>query len=88
MGTKPFRLFLLLPVLFHAVHADDDSVHLNANRQRITLSSLLTHSHYPSVQFALGQVNAQVLSQVNREFFFNGTEGMTKVRQREREKLS
>ncbi|UJR37456.1 hypothetical protein I4U23_030159 [Adineta vaga] len=50
----------------------------NVNHQGIILRSLFTHLHYPSVHFALKQVNSQLLSQINREFYFNETEGMIK----------
>jgi hypothetical protein len=85
MGTEPFRLFLLLIiVLLYSVLADyyyyHHHHHLNANRQRITLSGLYTHSHYPSIHFALEQVNSQLLlSQKNLEFYLNETEGIINV---------
>jgi hypothetical protein len=86
MGTEPFRLFLIIIiVLLYSVLADyyyyhHHHHHLNANRQRITLSGLYTHSHYPSIHFALEQVNSQLLlSQTNLEFSLNETEGIINV---------
>ncbi|CAF0860392.1 unnamed protein product [Adineta ricciae] len=77
MGTKSFRLFLLV-IFLSCVHVDECSFPGNVNRQRIVLRSLFTHSHYPSVHFALEQVNSQLLSQINRELYLNGTESMIK----------
>jgi uncharacterized FlaG/YvyC family protein len=83
MGTKSFRLFIII-VLFYSILADYYYHHhhhnLNANRQRITLSGLFTHSHYPSIQFALEQVNSDLSSlQTNIEFHLNKTEGIIHV---------
>ena len=82
MGTKPFRLFLFIIIgLFCSIYADYSHHHLNANRQRITLSGLFTHSHYPSIHFALEQVNSELLSsRTNLEFALNKTEGIIHVR--------
>jgi hypothetical protein len=78
MGTESFRLFFVIIVLFYSVLADYH--HLNANRRRITLSGLYTHSHYRSIYFALEQVNSQLLlSQTNLEFYLNETEGIIHV---------
>jgi len=81
MGTESFRLFLaitIIIVLFYSIIADYH--HLNANRQRITLSGLYAHSHYPSIYFALEQVNSQLLlSQTNLELYLNETEGIIHV---------
>jgi hypothetical protein len=79
MGTKSFRLFLIIHILFYSILADYH--HLNANRQRITLSGLYTHSHYSSIYFALEQINSQLLlSQTNFEFYLNETEGIIHVK--------
>ncbi|CAF4744254.1 unnamed protein product, partial [Rotaria magnacalcarata] len=77
MGTESFRLFLVLIfVLVYSVLANNyyDHHHLNANRQHITLNGLFTNSYYPSIHFALEQVNAQLLSPINLEFHLNETE--------------
>lgn len=81
MGTESFRLFLFLfIVLIYSVIADYYYYHhQNANRQRITLNGLFTHSHYPSIHFALEQVNSQLLSPINLEFHLNETEGSIQV---------
>jgi hypothetical protein len=82
MGTESFRLFLviIIIVLFYSVLADYYyHHHLNANRRRIILSSLFTDSHYPSIDFALEQVNSQLLSETNQEFYLNETEGIIHV---------
>ncbi|CAF2218499.1 unnamed protein product [Rotaria magnacalcarata] len=81
MGTESFRLFLVLIfVLVYSVLANNyyDHHHLNANRQHITLNGLFTNSYYPSIHFALEQVNAQLLSPINLEFHLNETEGTIK----------
>ncbi|CAF3273058.1 unnamed protein product [Rotaria socialis] len=81
MGTKPFRLFLVhIFVLVYSVLANNyyGHHHLNANRQRITLNGLFTNSHYPSIHFALEQVNAQLLSPINLQFHLDETEGTIK----------
>ncbi|CAF4308968.1 unnamed protein product, partial [Rotaria magnacalcarata] len=44
----------------------------------ITLNGLFTNSYYPSIHFALEQVNAQLLSPINLEFHLNETEGTIK----------
>lgn len=76
MGTESFRLFLMM--FFYSIFADYH--HLNANRQRITLSGLYTHSHYPSIHFALDQVNSHLLlSQTNLQFNLNKTEEIIHV---------
>jgi len=80
MGTESFRLFLIIIVLFYSVLADYSyHHHLNANRRRIILSSLFTDSHYPSIDFALEQVNSELLSETNQEFYLNETEGIIHV---------
>jgi hypothetical protein len=80
MGTESFRLFLIIIVLFYSVLADYSyHYHLNANRRRIILSSLFTDSHYPSIDFALEQVNSQLLFETNQEFYLNETEGIIHV---------
>jgi hypothetical protein len=70
MGTESFRLFFIT-ILFYSILAD----YYYANRQCINLSGLYTHSYYPSIQFALEQVN----SQTNIEFYLNETEGIIDV---------
>jgi hypothetical protein len=81
MGSESFRLFLfIIIVLFYSILADDYHHHLNANRRRITLSGLFTHSYYPSIHFALEQVNSQLLlSERNLELHLNETEGIIHV---------
>ncbi|CAF3496543.1 unnamed protein product [Rotaria sp. Silwood1] len=78
MGTESYRLFfVLIIVLCYSALADYyyHHHHVNANRQRIILNGLFTHTHYPSIHFALEQVNSQLLSQINLEFYLNETEG-------------
>ena len=75
MGTISYRLFL---VLFYSINFFE---YLNGNRQRIILSGLYTHAHYPSIHFAIEQVNTQLLlSQTNLEFSLNQTEGIIHVK--------
>ncbi|CAF0899544.1 unnamed protein product [Adineta steineri] len=69
MGTKSFRLFVCVIMLFSPILAND-------YRQRIVLNNLFTNTNYPSIQIALEQVNTQLLSQIDRQFYFNETEGM------------
>ncbi|CAF1073773.1 unnamed protein product [Rotaria sordida] len=77
MGTESFRLFfVLIIILFYSVLPNYyNHHHVNINRQRIILNGLFTHLHYPSIHFALEQVNSQLLSQINLEFYLNETEG-------------
>ncbi|CAF4188269.1 unnamed protein product, partial [Rotaria sp. Silwood2] len=77
MGTESFRLFfVLIIVLLYSALADYYyHHHVNANRQRIILNGLFTHSQYPSIHFAVEQVNSQLLSQINLEFYLNETKG-------------
>ena len=85
MGTESFRLFrIIIIVLFYSILADDNYYyhhHLNANRRRITLSGLFTDSHYPSIHFALEQVNSRTisLSHTHPELQLNETEGIIRV---------
>ena len=79
MGTKSFRLSLIIILLFYSIRADYYH-RINANRQHITLNGLFTYSHYPSLQFALEQVNSDLLlSETNIEFHLNKTEGILQV---------
>jgi hypothetical protein len=80
MGTESFRLFLFL-ILFYSIFANYYYYNRNVHRQRITLGGLYTHSRYPSIQFALEQINTQFLlsSQTNIEFYLNETEGIIHV---------
>lgn len=65
-------------LLFYSIFAD--YYQLNVSRQRIILSGLYTHSNYPSIQFALNQVNSYLLlSQKNLQFSLNETEGIIHV---------
>lgn len=82
MGTEAFRLFfVLIVVLVDSVFADYYYRHpQNANRRRITLKGLFSQSYYPSIHFALQQVNSELLSEKNLEFHINETEGTIHVR--------
>jgi hypothetical protein len=71
MGTKSFRFFFIL--LFYSIIADN---HLNVDRQKIILSSLFTHSSYPSINFALQQINS---TQMDIELELNTIEGIIPV---------
>jgi hypothetical protein len=71
MGTKSFRLLFIL--LFYSIIADN---HFNVDRQKIILSSLFTHSSYPSINFALKQI---IASQMDIQLELNTTEGITPV---------
>ena len=84
MGTVSLRLVLLLSiVLFDTALAGDEHSsrhHRNVNRRRLTFNGLFTHSHYPSIQFALEQVNRQLfLSNANLEYYVNETAGIINV---------
>ncbi|CAF1412255.1 unnamed protein product [Adineta steineri] len=66
MGTESFRLFFIF--LFSSIIADN---FINVERQKIILSSLFTHSCYPSINFALKQIATK---QIDIELELNGTE--------------
>jgi hypothetical protein len=54
MGTQSFRFGFIL--LFCSIIIADE--HLNVVRQKIILTSLFTHSSYPSIHFALKQIES------------------------------
>ncbi|UJR08742.1 hypothetical protein I4U23_012999 [Adineta vaga] len=55
MGTASFR-FIFIILLF--VGSTLTQTFLNVDRQKVILSSLLTHSCYPSINFAIEQIEA------------------------------
>ena len=78
MGTEPFRVsFVLIVVLLYSAFADYcpyHNYHFNDNWKRITLNGLFTSSSYPSIHFALKQVNSLLLSQIKLEFHLHKSE--------------
>jgi hypothetical protein len=71
MDTQSFRLFFIL--LFCTILADD---YFNVDRQKIILNRLFTHSSYPSINFALQQIESL---QMDIEFQLNSTEDVLPV---------
>jgi len=71
MGTQSFRLFFIL--LFCSIIADN---YFNVNRQKIILNSLFTHSSYPSINFALKQIESL---QMDIELELNSTKDILPV---------
>lgn len=72
MGTQSFRLFFIL--LFCSIIIADD--HFNADREKIFLNTLFTHTSYPSINFALKQIETL---QMHIEFEFNSTDDIIPV---------
>jgi hypothetical protein len=53
MGTQLFRLLFIL--LFCSIITNN---HLNTDREKIILNSLFTHASYPTINFALKQIES------------------------------